>query len=135
MTDITQLPRNPAESLPITKPSDVERRLEKEDLHRLWCLYLGWRTAVSGNGRRSFSTVETNAITEIESAVKNLIAPHWPSIPEVSFLVALMCSTADTANRFSSADSREDESYVELAFEMFWSGLQKLTQEQDCLHH
>ncbi len=123
MANFTDTSKHPTDLLPLTKSSEVGSRLEKEELHRLWCLYLGWRTAVSGNGLRKLSSNEATSIAEIEVAVKQLIAPHWPSAAHVSFLLALMCSAADTASRFSRAQIQEDQIYLEMAFEMFWNGV------------
>lgn len=135
MANFTDIPKHPFDRLSLTKVSEVESRLEKEELHRLWCLYLGWRTAVSGNGLRKLSGAEATSIAQIETAVKELIAPHWPSAPHVSFLLALMCSSADTASRFSRAQNHEDQSYLEMAFEMFWNGLTQLMHGQESWAH
>jgi hypothetical protein len=119
---------------PHNQKNPLTTGFEKEELHRLWCLYLAWRTAGdSSYGRndreQGGNLMRRNMISEIEAAARKLIAPHCPSAPQLSFLVALMCSTADTAERFGRADQAEHDRYFDLAFEVFWNGLLYLGQQ------
>src|SRR5215467_4093482 len=105
------------------------RKQEKtrEGIEYLWDLYLTWRGKDLQPHHRILVSEKPGSgfllLGEIETTARVVFRAHLPEQIPFEFVMALMKSTADTANRFMLANPTQSDSYRKLALEMFWNGL------------
>ena len=110
-------------------PSVSSRQEEgtREGIEYLWDLYLTWR---GGDGQPHHRILVSERpgsrfalLGEIEATARVVLTAHLSEQMPFEFVMALMKSTADTANRFMLANPTQTDRYRKLALEMFWNGL------------
>src|SRR5215467_7530695 len=113
----------------LKSPSVSFRKEEgtREGIEYLWDLYLTWRGRDVQPNRRILVSERPGSrfvlLGEIEATARVVLRTRLPEQIPFEFVMALMKSTADTANRFMLANPTQSDSYRKLALEMFWNGL------------
>lgn len=113
----------------LESPSVTSQKEEgtREGIEYLWDLYLTWRGGDIQPHHRILVSERPGSrfalLGEIEATAQVVLRTHLSEQTPFEFVMALMKSTADTANRFMLANPTQTDRYRKLALEMFWNGL------------